>query len=92
MSKPSVTISKLKFKEIQEAFVAERGEEEASQILNRLCTILNFDPNMSSYSVEKREKTYEYRNKLKEQGISTYVSSGVKKIYEKKKKIEENKN
>lgn len=89
MSKPSVTISKIKFKELKEAFVEERGEEEAVKILDKLCSVLHFDPNVSSYNEENKQKTREYRKKLKDQGISTYISSGAKKYYDKKKKEKE---
>lgn len=83
MSKPIVTISKGKYFELQKELNNEFNEEHTSKMLEKLCAVLNFNPHISSYTVEKKEKVTAHRNKLKEHGISTYISSGKKACYEK---------
>ena len=57
------------------------------KFLKELCEVLSFDPNKSSYSEAQKESIKNYRERKKLQGISTYVSSGNKKCYEKKKAL-----
>lgn len=47
---------------------------------------LKFNPNEKTRTEEELKREAERRRKLKEQGISTYVSSGGKAVYERKRR------
>jgi hypothetical protein len=47
--------------------------------------IMLFDPDVSVYNLKMKDRIMERRAKLKEQGVSTYISSGAKASYQKKK-------
>lgn len=48
------------------------------QLMSVIQQVLQFDPATANYKPEKGLKEKERRHKLKDQGISTYVSSGRK--------------
>lgn len=67
-----------------------RDDETTNLILSDLRKIMNFDPNTSRYTPELAQKEKERRHKLRdEQGISTYISSGLKTFREKQKIFKE---
>lgn len=71
------------FHKLCEVYISEPGKYE--EFLTNFKRIFKFDPDKSSCSPETVKKVKEKRDKLKAEGISTYVSSGAKKFYEKKK-------
>ena len=86
--KPSVgknkmcVFSKTKYYEIEKQ-ITTIFPDQSLQMLEILKNVLEFDPNISTYnanvkaSIDKRRK--------KEEGISTYISSGFKSTYYKRK-------
>jgi hypothetical protein len=81
--KPTATLSKTRFKEICESLTTIiQDDDKVRQVIESIQTILNFDPNIPQYTPEVGKKIKEYRQRLKEEGISTYISSGKKKQYE----------
>ena len=58
-----------------------------SKPLNAFKTLMNFDPEISIYNEQIKKTIMERRHRLKEQGISTYISSGQKAFYERKKAL-----
>ncbi len=83
--KACVALTKARYKILTEAMYKEYEKDAADEILNIIKKALNFDPDKSNYDAESKRKTMEYRAKLKEKGISSYVSSGRKAHYEKNK-------
>lgn len=85
MTTPSV-LSKKRFYQLQQAFEDITDEELVQKLMEKVKEIMNFDPSKSTYSPERGQKILSRRHKLRdEHGISTYVSSGAKACYEKKK-------
>ena len=60
--------------------------DQSRQILDILKKVFDFDPNVSTYNEIVKASIDKNRQKMKEHGISTYVSSGSKASYYKKKK------
>jgi len=83
------TMSKKRYQEFSDVLLTKVQDHElANELLRDLCEILNFDPDKSRYTPELGQKIIAHRHKLRdEQGISTYVSSGRKKNYEKSRAI-----
>ena len=82
--KGSRTLSKKKFYELQEALQQKYGDEQANDVLDVFKKVLKFDPNVSVYTENMKKCIMQRREKLKEQGIPPYVSSGAKAFYDKK--------
>lgn len=80
-----VGLSKGKYYELESKLKDEFGEAMTEKVLSNMREVFNFDPNQTTATAAAVERTRKYRAKLKEQGISTYISSGSKKQYEKKK-------
>ena len=59
--------------------------DQSRQILDILKKVFDFDPNVSTYNEIVKASIDKNRQKMKEHGISTYVSSGSKASYYKKK-------
>ena len=83
--KGSRTLSKKKFYELQDAFTSRLGTEQGSIALEVVKETLKFDPNVSVYTETMKRGIVERRERLKKEGISTYVSSGAKSFYDKQK-------
>lgn len=81
----SRTLSKKKYEEIAQALQAEHGKVVTDNVLSIIRNVMKFDPNMSTYTKQHASYIKEYRERKKEQGISIYVSSGLKKFREKQK-------
>ena len=79
--KGSRTLSKKKYYEFQDKLKQTFGDDEVDTILSSLRDVLKFDPNVSVYSEKMKDAIYSRRERLKEAGISTYVSSGAKGYY-----------
>ena len=80
------SVTKTKYHDYSEKLHTYIDDKELiKKILNDFCTIMVFDPESKSKTPEYFKKQQEKRDKLKEQGISTWVSNGGKKTYEKKK-------
>lgn len=79
-------LSKTRFLQISQ-MVKNRIENEdiATEIIQNICTIMKFDPEMKAgqglYDERRYQQIKEYREKKKAEGVSTYVSSGRKKHY-----------
>lgn len=83
--KASVTISKSKYGELEKRFKETYDEQLADSVLDLFKEVLKFDPSLNTYDKGQAKKIKEYRDKKKAEGISTYVSSGMKRHYEKRK-------
>lgn len=80
-------ISKKNYKEYDKHVKELVSEDIYLQIMQKFKEDFKFDPSISASSPEKNEQKTAKREELKKQGISTYISAGVKKGYEKKKGI-----
>ena len=79
------TFSKSRYFEI-EKLMNDTFPDQSRQILDILKKVFDFDPNVSTYNEIVKASIDKNRQKMKEHGISTYVSSGSKASYYKKKK------
>lgn len=61
------------------------SEEHAATVMSIIRDTFKFHPDASIYSEKAKQQTQAFRQRRKEQGISTYVSSGKKASYERKK-------
>ena len=61
------------------------AEDQSKIILDMIKSIMCFDPKISTYSENMRLCSDRRRKKLKEEGVSTYISTGCKTAYYKKK-------
>ena len=88
--KPSVgknkmcVFSKTKYYEIEKQ-ITTIFPDQSLQMLEILKNVLEFDPNISTYNANVKASIDKRRKKLKEEGISTYISSGFKSTYYKRK-------
>lgn len=80
------TVSKVKYYEFEKEIKTLFDEENATKVMDTLKKVLKMDPTISVYNEKVKERIMERRHKLREQGISTYISSGVKAFREKQKK------
>ena len=87
--KGSRTLSKVKYYEVEEKLKERYDVEAVEGMLSILRSVLKFDPAVSNYNEKMKAATYNRRARLKEAGISTYVSSGMKSYYEKHRAREE---
>lgn len=85
----SSKLSKTSYAKIEELF----GHLMDSDMVTKAMTIIRdttkFDPTANTYNEKVAASIKKYREKKKAEGISTYVSSGSKKSYEKRKKNKE---
>jgi len=81
------TLSKKRYAEIRDAYQELLEKEQVDKCMEILCEVLKFDPNGKTYTKERGAYLKAYRDKLKEEGISTYVSSGMKAAYHKRKEL-----
>ena len=81
----SRTLSKKKYEELVRALYEKHDKDVADSMLSIFREVFKFDPYMSTYTEENAKRIKEYRQRKKEEGISTYVSSGLKKFREKQK-------
>lgn len=57
-----------------------------ANVLQSIQEIMNFDPNRNTYTPEVKERVLQWRKKKAEElGVTTYVTSGSKACYERKK-------
>jgi hypothetical protein len=80
-----VVISNKKYIKFLESSKEFLTAEQIEQMNINFKTIFNFDPEQKTISEKVLKKQQEKRDLLKEQGISTTISSGMNKVYEKKK-------
>lgn len=78
-------MSKKKFYEIEQNISTSLSKEQVNLVLETIKQVLNFDPEITSYDKDQAERIRKYRERKKNEGISTYVSSGAKAFYEKTK-------
>ena len=89
--KPSVgknkmcVFSKTKYYEIEKQ-ITTIFPDQCLQMLEILKNVLEFDPTISTYNANVKASLDKRVKRLKEEGISTYVSGGRKASYQKKKK------
>lgn len=80
------SLTKLKYNKFVDYLKEEITDEaQREKILTKFCEFMNFDPTMKSNTPEQLKKQQEKRDALKKEGITTWISSGMKKSYEKKK-------
>lgn len=83
---PSV-LSKKRFQQIREAaseFVSDEAQVEL--LMQRIATIMKFDPDIGIYTPERGQRTIRSLHKRMEAtGLSSYVLTGGKKRYENSK-------
>jgi hypothetical protein len=60
------------------------------KFINIFQDIFQYDPSKKSKSLKSLLKQKDEREKLKAEGISTYISAGIKKSYEKQKQKQKN--
>jgi hypothetical protein len=89
MSGRALFLTKERYEEIRVRFT-NIDSEMKDKFLKELCEVLSFDPDKSSYNEAQKECIKKYRDRKKLEGISTYISSGNKKCYEKKKALKTN--
>lgn len=63
------------------------SEEQAATVMSIIRDTFKFHPDAPIYNEKAKQQTQAFRQRRKEQGISTYVSSGKKASYERKKQI-----
>lgn len=85
--KNASTMSKRRFYDICDALKGIIPDQsQVDQAIEAIKTIMQFDPNIKyQYTPEKAEQIKRYRAMKKEQGISTYESSGNKAAYRTRK-------
>jgi len=83
--KASVNLSKTKYMNLKMELSKEFDSEITEKVLSTLCKVLQCDPSLSTYDSDAADSIRMYRARKKEQGISTYVSSGMKNMYEKQR-------
>lgn len=85
-TKGSRTLSKKMYYDIEARLNEKFKEEDVDAILSLIKEVMRFDPEKSVYSEKMKKQIQVRRERMKEEGISTYISSGAKASYDKKKK------
>jgi hypothetical protein len=80
-----VHVSKKKYINFLKSAKEYLTEEHLAKIELDFQKAFNFNPEKKVKTEKELKKQQEKRNLLKEQGISTTISSGMNKVYEKKK-------
>lgn len=81
-----MSVTKIKWNKIMKILDDHIDDKEDLEIvLTEILNVLKFDPNKNTYTPEVAKKIKDYRDKMKLAGVSTYVTSGVKTAYHKKK-------
>lgn len=75
------TLSKKKYYELEDQLRQQFNEDQVTHIMSTLRDVLKFDPNVSVYTDKMKEAIYTRRERLKDAGVSSYVSSGTKGYY-----------
>lgn len=80
-------LSKKRYYEIETVCHNILGDDAlTAQIMSSIQNIMKFDPNASTYTKERGQKNIEFRKKKAEElGVTTYITSGGKKLYDKRK-------
>ena len=83
------TLSKKRYESLTRELVEELGDEAVvERVLAVLRRVMGFDPKATQYTKEKGQRMIEQRReKAKALGVTTYVTSGRKKQYEKQKAL-----
>lgn len=84
--KATRTMTKGKYAELERVLkesIPDQGHVET--MLKCLRETLKFDPDVSTYDETKSKNIRAYRERMKAQGVSSYVYSGAKASYDKKK-------
>lgn len=90
--KGSRTLSKKKYFEILDALSKCYRDEDISKISGVIKEVMRFDPTVVDYTPERGRKITENRKKRAEElGVSTYITSGAKQYYERRKNLEKQK-
>lgn len=88
--KGCATFSKSKYFQLEQELCNLLDTSTVNTVLSVLRRVLNFDPNASTYNKEHGAKLMaKRRQQAAEQGVSLYVIAGVKKSYERTRKISE---
>lgn len=83
----AITMSKKRYVEMKERLTQAFPTQDTDKVLQIICDIMKFDPDIGLYSKERLEKLAEHRKKImNETGKSLYEVSGAKKYYETHKK------
>lgn len=75
-------MSKKRFNAIKDALVEVYGEARIELMLSKICEIMKFDPNASSYDAIKEKLAQQ-----KSEGVSSYKALNRKKYYETHKEM-----
>lgn len=82
----TVCLSKRRYHAIKDEIANYlQDADKAEGVLTIIKTILKYDETASTYNPEVGRRIKEYRDRMREQGVSTYVTSGKKSQYQKKK-------
>lgn len=86
--KAVVTLSKKKYHDFVQALEAKYEDTDlVADILKTLCDTIRFDPSLSSYDETQHQRIKARRERLKQQGITTYISSGNKSWYDTHRRV-----
>jgi hypothetical protein len=68
-------LSKKKYKELRDHFANTVNDDEiVNNLLEKLCEVLKFDPELGIYNKERGKRMIEYRNKKAEEaGLTIYA-------------------
>lgn len=86
-------ISKKRCADIKDVLLQALGnnEEATAHVLQQICNILHFDPNAPTYTPEQGQRAKQNRHRrAAERGVTTYITSGAKSSYEKRKREKTN--
>lgn len=86
-------MSKARYALLKEVITDTCTPQQAEHLLTSLQEIMEFDPEASTYSPEKKKQIMDSRNKrAKELGVSTYVVNGARAHYHRKKALRDAQN
>lgn len=85
--KGTSTLSKKKYEEFSTGLSQLFANEpyHVDKVLELLRITMHFDPNVSTYNEAQLQRIKARRERLKAEGVSTYVSSGTKACYYRRK-------
>ncbi len=78
-----VYVSKKKINCIRDFLIKEKEINDIDYIMEKICSILNFDPNLKVSDPKKTQRVIEWRKKIKKDtGFSPYILNNIKKSFD----------
>ena len=85
-SKGRATLSKKRYEELYNEF-SQKCPAHVDELMETIRRVMKFDPSQNTYDEKQGQRIKSLRDRKKAEGVSTYVSTGQKQMYWRKKEL-----